>query len=159
MTTFQAPAPVTGSRSPARNSASFPSTVAPASARRPSCADGPNDWDLDVGTPDSWAAAVQACQDCPLLNQCAELARTLIDRGLGPRSMIWAGVAYDGAGRVLKNLDRHRVAAVDHKPPLRIIRHGERPRNADYAPVAPRRHLVLGRALRPTGSDCAQRGR
>ncbi|MQY23875.1 hypothetical protein [Nocardia macrotermitis] len=133
VTTFQNPAPIAGSR-------------------RPSCADGPNDWDLDVGTPDSWRAAVRICQECPLLNDCAESVRTLTDRGMGPRSMIWAGVAYDATGRVLENLDRHRITPLDHKPPLRIIRHSERPRGTENAPAAPRRHLILGRGLRPTGT-------
>ncbi|MFF3569930.1 hypothetical protein [Nocardia jiangxiensis] len=153
MTTFETPAPIAGLHAPTRDSASS-SAFPPASARRPSCAEGPNDWDLDVGTPDSWRTAVQICQDCPLLSQCAESARALTDRGMGPRSMIWAGVAYDANGRVLENLDRHRIAAVDHKPPLRIIRHSERPRNAERASAVPRRHLVLGRGLQSTGTAC-----
>ncbi len=68
--------------------------------------------------------------------------------------MIWAGVAYDAAGRVMENLERHRIAAADRKPPLRIIRHSERPRTAEHAPQVPRRHLVLGRGLRSTGTAC-----
>jgi hypothetical protein len=67
--------------------------------------------------------------------------------------MIWAGVAYDGAGRVVENLDRHRVAPIDHKRPLRIIRNGKRPLQVDHTQGVPQRHLVLGRRLRPTGTE------
>jgi hypothetical protein len=153
MSTIQAPALVAGSQAPAQHSAaSLSSSLSPTALRRPPCADGPNDWDLDVGTPDSWRTAVRICRSCPLVSQCADLANDLIERGLGPRAMIWAGVAYDGAGRVVENLDRHRVAAIDHKRPLRIIRNGDRPRHTDPAPAVPQRHLVLGRRLRPTGT-------
>ncbi|MFE4455789.1 hypothetical protein ACFROC_00395 [Nocardia tengchongensis] len=127
---------------------------------RPLCAAGPNDWDLDVGTPDSWRSAVQTCRVCPLLEHCGQLARSFIARGDAPRAMIWAGVAYDNAGKVVENLDRHRIAPIDHKRPLRIVRHGcaatrEEPVPAtreELAP-APRRHLVLGRPLRATGTE------
>ncbi|MBO0855077.1 MAG: hypothetical protein J2P18_15095 [Nocardia sp.] len=125
-----------------------PVPVRPA-AVRPPCADGPDDWDLDVGTPESWRTAVQTCAECPLLSQCAELAQALIIRGDGPRAMIWAGVAYDGSGKVVENLDRHATAPSDHKRPLRIIHTGARPVCGEVAPETPRRRIVLGRRLRP----------
>ncbi|MGF6887672.1 hypothetical protein ABIA39_006223 [Nocardia sp. GAS34] len=147
MNIFTTPASIAGSHVPAHHSAT------PTSAhRRPPCAEVPNDWDLDVGTPDSWRTAVMTCQRCPLFAQCEDMAKGLIERGLGPRAMIWAGVAYDGAGRVVENLDRHRVAALDHKRPLRIIRNGERPQTSESAPAVPRRRLVLGRRVRPTAA-------
>jgi|GEM_PF-6826999 len=153
MSIIQPPALIAGSQAAAQHSAAAPSSAHVSTAvRRPPCADVPNDWDLDVGTPDSWRTAVQICHACPLFDQCTDLAQDLIERGLGPRAMIWAGVAYDGAGRVVENLDRHRVAAIDHKRPLRIIRNGDRPMRTDPAPAAPQRHLVLGRRLRPTGT-------
>lgn len=120
-------------------------------AHRPPCADGPDDWDLDVGNPESWRAAVRICSGCPLLTECSQLAQTLITRGDGPRAMIWAGVAYDSAGKIVENLDRHRTAPIDHKRPLRIIRTGARPVCAEPAPPTPRRRIVLGHRLRPTG--------
>ncbi len=123
----------------------------PARTQRPPCADGPDDWDLDVGTPESWRAAVLACQDCPLRVSCEQLAQELTARGAGPRAMIWAGVAYDSAGKIVENLDRHRAAPLDHRRPLRIVRTGARPVCAEPTPSIPRR-IVLGRRLRPTGT-------
>lgn len=120
--------------------------------QRPLCAAGPNDWDLDVGTPESWRAAVQTCKVCPLLEHCGQLARSFIARGDAPRAMIWAGVAYDNAGKVVENLDRHRIAPIDHKRPLRIVRHGCTATREEPAP-APRRHLVLGRPLRSATAE------
>ncbi|WP_067900435.1 hypothetical protein [Nocardia vaccinii] len=120
-------------------------------AQRPPCADDPNDWDLDVGTPDSWRAAVQTCFECPLRVTCDQLVQELTARGDGPRAMIWAGVAYDSTGRIVDNLERHRAAPLDHRRPLRIIRTGTRPAAAAPAPSTPRR-IVLGHRLRPTGT-------
>jgi hypothetical protein len=155
MNIIHAPASIQGPCTQAQHSTPCPSsTPSPAVLRRPPCAAEPNDWDLDVGTPDSWRAAVRTCHGCPLFDECAGLAQTLIGRGLAPRSMIWAGVAYDGAGRVVQNLDRHRVPAIDHKRPLRIIRNGDRPQHAEAGSATPHRHLVLGRRLRPTGTGC-----
>lgn len=130
----------------------LPAVSAPGrGAHRPPCADGPDDWDLDVGNPESWRAAVRICSGCPLLSECSQLAQTLIARGDTPRAMIWAGVAYDSAGRIVENLDRHRTTPVDHKRPLRIIRTGARPVCTEPAPPTPRRRIVLGHRLRPTG--------
>ncbi|WP_157121181.1 hypothetical protein [Nocardia miyunensis] len=122
------------------------------STRRPPCADGPDNWDMDSGTPDSWRAAVRICSECPLYTNCRELVETLTARGNGPRGMIWAGVAYDAAGKIVENLDRHRVGLIDHKRPLRIIHNGERPVGAESASPAPQRRIVLGHRLRPTGT-------
>ncbi|MBB5918785.1 hypothetical protein BJY24_007697 [Nocardia transvalensis] len=117
----------------------------PKSSHRPPCADGPDDWDLDVGTPESWQSAVRTCHSCPLFDNCSQLAQSLITRGDGPRAMIWAGVAYDSAGRVVENLERHRATPIDHKRPLRIIRTGPRPVCVEPSPPTPHRHIVLGR--------------
>ncbi|MBO0884965.1 MAG: hypothetical protein J2P17_32450 [Mycobacterium sp.] len=121
--------------------------------QRPPCADVPDNWDLDAGTPEAWHSAVRTCLHCPLLTQCQQLAQSLIDRGDGPRAMIWAGVAYDNAGHVVVDLDRHRTVPLDHKRPMRIIRNGARPTQISSAPTVPRRHLVLGQPLRATGTD------
>ncbi|BCK57300.1 hypothetical protein [Nocardia wallacei] len=115
------------------------------STHRPPCADGPDDWDLDVGTPESWRSAIRTCHSCPLFANCDQLAQTLIARGDAPRAMIWAGVAYDSAGRVVENLDRHRATPIDHKRPLRIIHNGPRPVCTEPAPPTPHRRIVLGR--------------
>ncbi|WP_405136700.1 hypothetical protein [Nocardia sp. NBC_01388] len=130
-------------------------TVTAAKADRPPCATCPNDWDLDVGTPESWRAAVEVCGSCPLRSKCEQLASTLITRGDAPKAMIWAGVAYDNSGRVIENLDRYRVTPLDHRRPMRIIRTGTSAQPAESVPEAPRRHLVLGRPLRPTGTGGA----
>ncbi|MEU1985876.1 hypothetical protein [Nocardia sp. NPDC019395] len=124
------------------------------SVQRPPCAEVPDSWDLDSGTPDAWQSAVHTCYGCPLFEQCKRLAQTLIERGDAPRAMIWAGVAYDNSGNVIENLDRHRTAPIDHKRPMRIIRNGPRPTaHGTAVSGAPKRHIVLGRPLRPTGTD------
>lgn len=120
------------------------------SAQRSPCAESPDSWDLDSGTPESWHSAVRICYGCPLFVQCGRLAQTLIERGDAPRAMIWAGVAYDNSGNVIENLDRHRNVPIDHKRPMRIIRNGPRPTRGAAVAGAPKRHIVLGRPLRPT---------
>ena len=124
------------------------------SDRRPPCAEVPDSWDLDTGTPETWHSAVRICAGCPLYTQCSRLAQTLIERGDAPRAMIWAGVAYDNSGNVIEDLDRHRTVPIDHKRPMRIIRNGPRPSRGSAVANsgAPKRHLVLGRPLRPTGT-------
>ncbi|MEC3920672.1 hypothetical protein [Nocardia sp. CDC160] len=125
-------------------------------ALRPPCVDRPSDWDLDAGTPDAWQAAVQICGSCELLTRCAELAQALIQRGTGPRALVWAGVAYDDAGRVVQDLERYRNTSVDERRPIRIVHFGPRPVRTEPAQSAPRRHLVLGsRILRSTGKESA----
>ncbi|WP_157573990.1 hypothetical protein [Nocardia jejuensis] len=128
-------------------------TAAPGKSNRPPCAEDPSAWDLDVGTPESWRIAVEICQHCPLLIQCRGRAENFIARGDAPRAMIWAGVGYDNAGKIVENLDRHRIAPVDRNRPMRIIRTSADPNRAEPALRAPRRHLVLGQPLRPTGTD------
>ncbi|MGK8503865.1 hypothetical protein [Nocardia asiatica] len=129
------------------------SSIPAKSNQRPPCADVPDNWDMDTGNPDAWRAAVRTCQSCPLLAQCQQLAQSLTARGDGPRAMIWAGVAYDNSGGVIENLDRHRAAPIDHKRPMRIIRNGPRPLRTVSTLPAPRRHIVLGQPLKPTGTD------
>ncbi|MFC9897806.1 hypothetical protein ACFVMC_29305 [Nocardia sp. NPDC127579] len=123
------------------------------SAPRPPCASDPDAWDLDVGTPDTWRGAVSTCRSCPLLARCQQLAQTLTASGDVPRGMIWAGIGYDNAGKVIDDLDRHRTAPLDRKRPMRIIRNGARPLCTEPPTSAPRRHFVLGRPLRPTGTE------
>ncbi len=128
---------------------------------KPPCAARPDDWDLDIGTPDTWQHAVRTCEQCPFLAQCRELAATLTARGIPPRSLIWAAVGYDGSGHPIENLDRHRVRPTQRKQPLRIMRTGpaiarhaaERDPDHDPVPAHPRRTIVLRRRpLAPTGS-------
>ncbi|MFQ6327806.1 hypothetical protein ACLMAL_16930 [Nocardia sp. CWNU-33] len=123
------------------------------STQRPPCADGPDDWDMDAGSPDSWRAAVRTCLACPLLAQCKETVQALVERGDGPRAMIWAGVAYDNSGTIVENLERHRATPINHNRPMQIIRNGPRPLRSAPALAAPRRHIVLGRPLISTGTD------
>ena len=124
----------------------------------PPCAENPDNWDLDVGSPDTWRDAVETCGNCPLMGECARLARELSARGQSPRSMIWAGIGYDNSGRVIDNLDQHRVT-VDLKRPTFII-HTPRPCaagagvrganavGAQSAAAAPRRQIVIHRGKR-----------
>ncbi|WP_327148032.1 hypothetical protein [Nocardia sp. NBC_01329] len=143
-----------GTVMPATKHASAVSTpLVPApvkSVQRPPCADVPDSWDLDSGTPESWHTAIRTCYSCPLFEHCSKLAQTLIERGDAPRAMIWAGIAYDNSGNVVENLDRHRAVPIDHKRPMRIIRNGPRPARPQSAVAAPKRHLVLGHPLKPT---------
>lgn len=127
-----------------------PVPAAAKSTQRPPCAELPDSWDLDSGTPEAWHSAVRTCYGCPLFEQCARLAQTLIDRGDAPRAMIWAGIAYDNSGNVIENLDRHRTVPIDHKRPMRIIRNGPRPTHGAAVSGAPKRHIVLGRPLHST---------
>lgn len=62
--------------------------------------------------------------------------------------MIWAGIAYDNAGNIIEDLERHRSVPVDNKRPMQIIRNGPRPSRNQPASGAPKRHIVLGRPLR-----------
>lgn len=121
--------------------------------RRPPCADQPDTWDLDTGTPDAWHLAVRICMECPLLNNCQDLVETLAERGDGPRAMIWAGVGYDNSGRVIENLDRYRSTPSEARRPLRIIRTGGDPIHAETALAAPARRIILGRQLPRSGSE------
>ncbi|MBF6351369.1 MULTISPECIES: hypothetical protein [Nocardia] len=110
----------------------------------------PDSWDLDSGNPEAWRTAIRTCYGCPLFDQCSRLAQSLIERGDAPRAMIWAGIAYDNSGNIIEDLERHRAVPVDHKRPMRIIRNGPRPASHQPAAPAPKRHIVLGRPLRPT---------
>ena len=117
---------------------------------KPPCAARPDDWDLDVGTPDVWREAVRICQGCPILVQCRELADTLIGHGMPPRSLIWAAVGYDRWGNVIENLDEHRVRPIERKP-TRIVRTGQvyvrstRQLQPNGNPVSTRRTIMLRR--------------
>lgn len=91
---------------------------------KPPCAHHPDDWDLDVGTPENWQEAVTLCHGCPLMTQCRDLAATLTARGMPPRSMIWAGVGYDSSGRPIEDLTRHRSGPIEYRRPLRIVHTG-----------------------------------
>ncbi|WP_282780249.1 hypothetical protein, partial [Nocardia sp. CC201C] len=87
------------------------------------------------------------------------MATALVEAGEGPRAMIWAGVGYDNSGRVIPNLDRHRIAPVDRQRPTRIVRtqavckkgSGEPLTTARAASMTPRggiqRQIVLGRSV------------
>jgi hypothetical protein len=55
----------------------------------PPCAANPDDWDLDIGTPDAWWEAVRTCHGCLLLAQCRERVVTLTGRGTPTGSRIW----------------------------------------------------------------------
>lgn len=125
----------------------------PTPARRPPCADHPDTWDLDTGSPELWHLAVRVCGDCPLLLECGQLVETLISRGEGPRAMIWAGIGYDNGGKIVENLDRYRSTPGDSRRPLRIIRTGGEPVHSTTALPAPARRIVLGRQLRRTGTE------
>jgi hypothetical protein len=144
---------------------SFTITAIAARARTPSkpkppCAARPDDWDLDIGTPAIWQEAVRICRRCPILAQCRELAENLIAHGMPPRSLIWAGVGYDGCGNVIENLDRHRIRPIEPKRPLRIVRTGpvyvrpadQRQPNGDPASTPLRRTIMLRRRRLPPPS-------
>ena len=138
---------------------STPSTPSTPTKPKPPCATHPDDWDLDVGTPGAWHDAVQTCHGCPLLAQCRELATTLTARGIPPRSMIWAGVGYDGTGSPIEHLDQHRTRPIEHKRPLRIVRTGptypteERRADHDALSTSPGRTIILRRRqLAATGT-------
>lgn len=137
-------------------SESAPPVNTPA-ARRPPCADNPDTWDLDTGSPDLWRVATQICHECPLRAECQTLAETLISRGEGPRAMIWAGIGYDNAGKIVLNLERYRGAPSESRRPLRIIRTGTEPTRSELTFAAPARRIVLGRQsplrLPRTGTD------
>ncbi|MFI5715829.1 hypothetical protein [Nocardia sp. NPDC051750] len=126
-----------------------PAATAGRSAQQPPCASLPDGWDLDSGSPEAWRVAIRTCYGCSLFDQCSKLAQSLIERGDAPRAMIWAGIAYDNSGNVIEDLERHRAVPVDHKRPMRIIRNGPRPARNQPASAAPKRHIVLGRPLRP----------
>ncbi len=127
---------------------------------KPPCAARPDDWDIDIGSPDVWHHAVRICEDCPLLAECRELVVTLAARGIPPRSMIWAGVGYDGSGQPIEDLGRHRTRPIEHKQPLRIVRTGPAyarrtgvPRPDHDSCTSARRTIILRRRqLPPTGT-------
>lgn len=120
---------------------------------KPPCAEHPDDWDLDVGNPETWRSAVAICHSCPLFSQCAELATTLNEHGMPPRSMIWAGIGYDGSGSAIEDLDRHRAGPVEYRRPLVIVRTGPqygRTHSSDPAAAPIRYHEPDAAGLRRT---------
>ncbi|NUS42317.1 MAG: hypothetical protein HOQ24_01270 [Mycobacteriaceae bacterium] len=113
---------------------------------QPPCAERPDQWDIDVGGPEAWQRAVAVCNDCPLLPQCQALANELQNRGIGPRAMIWAGVGYDGSGRVIRNLNIYRHGRGRNPLPLTIRRTGrvetEFPDESDAGGSSARRIVI-----------------
>lgn len=75
------------------------------------CAGTPTAWDLDQGGIDIWAAAIATCWRCPLLDACATNRDELYPGRAGPKSVIWAGVAYNERGWAL---DVHQLRRRSH---------------------------------------------
>lgn len=120
----------------------------------PPCAARPDSWDLEVGTPETWRQAVRTCHECPFFADCAKLANKLTRAGQGPRAMIWAGVAYDCAGRVIGNLDHYhppgkqnRVTKIVHIP-SQVSR--TKTTSADVRAVEHRRPVIVLSTARGT---------
>lgn len=85
------------------------------------CAEYPEDWDLDAGSPERWRRAAQLCHEaCPLREPCAARAQALIGRNTPPVAMIWAGIAYNRRGKAIKDLDKYH--ATRHKAVTAISR-------------------------------------
>ncbi|WP_433733951.1 LuxR C-terminal-related transcriptional regulator [Nocardia sp. CA-129566] len=78
------------------------------------CAEHPEDWDLDAGTPARWRRASQICHDaCPVRESCAAQARSLIQRNTPPVAMIWAGIAYNRQRKAIADLDHYHATRLE----------------------------------------------
>ncbi|MCU1643819.1 MAG: hypothetical protein JWN03_4094 [Nocardia sp.] len=101
----------------------FEDTPTPTSTTKPRvpCSAKPTDWDLDASGPDEWHRSIETCQRCPVFSQCDNLAQVFAAAGIGPRGMIWAGVAYDNNGRIVLDINQHKNSLVPHGP-MRITR-------------------------------------
>lgn len=68
-------------------------------------------WDLDVGSPTAWVAAIDSCRACPRLAACRELRDALYPAPRRPAGVIWAGIAYGDNSRPLTIDQLHRRGA------------------------------------------------
>jgi hypothetical protein len=76
----------------------------------PVCRREPTAWDIDSSNPDELRRSARACvHSCPLYALCKDVVAS---GAVKPRSMVWAGRAYDHNGDVL-DLDRpgHKVGS------------------------------------------------
>jgi hypothetical protein len=127
-------------------------TEQPQGLSRPPCADNPLWWDLDAGSRDTWPRALAICRACPQLAACRGLVEQLAERGAGPRSMIWAGVGYDGSGKQITELTCYTPprVAVRRRRVESIVRTGTVCLPAPAVTShAPRREFVLGCTVHP----------
>lgn len=117
------------------------------STSQPPCAVRPDDWNLDVGSKQTWYTAIDTCLSCPMLDSCRMYAETLTAQGEGPRSTIWAGVAYNAAGRIIDDIGLYHPPSRTKPGILRIVRTTAANSNLSTSdpPQAVRRHLVIGR--------------
>jgi len=68
-------------------------------------------WDLDIGDGRSWQRAVQQCEDCPFRQGLCVQERNEFFPSSNPAGVIWAGVAYSDAGKVLSTSGLRRLEA------------------------------------------------
>ncbi|QII03860.1 hypothetical protein BH92_27800 (plasmid) [Rhodococcoides fascians A21d2] len=76
----------------------------------PVCRREPTAWDIDSSNPDELRRSARACvHSCPLYALCKDVVAS---GAVKPRSMVWAGRAYDHNGHVL-DLDQpgHKVGS------------------------------------------------
>lgn len=115
-------------------------------APQPPCAARPDNWDLDVGSKKAWHMAISICLNCPMLESCRMSAKELTAQGIGPRSMIWAGVAYNAVGRIVDDIDHYHPPSRTKPSILRIVRTAAADSNLPTSSPAQavRRHFVIG---------------
>lgn len=76
------------------------------------CSKQPHHWDLDVVDLPNWLGAIQTCWSCPLLDSCRTERDQFYPHRAGPRSVIWAGTAYNERGKELSIRQLRRRAFV-----------------------------------------------
>ncbi|MEC3920333.1 hypothetical protein [Nocardia sp. CDC160] len=122
------------------------------------CSANPSDWDLDASGPAQWQRSIQTCRHCPVSAQCHDLARGFAKAGIGPRGMIWAGVAYDSNGKIVADINRHRETPV-LRGPTRITRRRTNTLPSHHLSRAPEipavtgMHLIMGRRSDPASQQ------
>lgn len=75
-------------------------------------------WDLDEGDLVAWTRALRICQEhCPVKQLCTQRRQEFYPGADRPAGVIWAGVAYSEAGKILDAAGLRRLASASRGRP------------------------------------------